>query len=326
MWRCLPAALVLAVTAPALAIQTEKTTVVCPIDQTEVEAVRVLSTNNSGGFDRDLCPHARDGSPLLVQVATCPTCGYSAPTAVFERAPTKKTVEQVKRKWGKTERSLPPHERWARHAQILGWQGAPAYEIAEAWVAAAWSTRLAYNGQLSDPALVRIQSRILTQAMREVSSREKKPAPGYETEIAIARTVLAKVEAGEIDKKEIPMAVLSAAAVLRSRGEDGEALSALETLGRLPRGPLSDAAAELRASIELEHAYFDKAMPTLRGIAADSKISEKERARASYLAAEIARRTGRKDEARALYLQAQTAKAEEDEQLKRWIERGLQEL
>ena len=57
----------------------------CPLCDTKFTAPVVMSTNNFGGIDYDLCPHAVGSSPLSSYVWGCPYCNFCGYPGVFKK-------------------------------------------------------------------------------------------------------------------------------------------------------------------------------------------------------------------------------------------------
>ncbi|MBE7560269.1 DUF2225 domain-containing protein [bacterium] len=75
----------------------EATRAHCPLDGRGFSAFRVVETNNLGGQDRDLCPHALGQQPPTVVVWVCPGCGYAGMEADFEVKLTDAQKERLRR-------------------------------------------------------------------------------------------------------------------------------------------------------------------------------------------------------------------------------------
>ena len=291
----------------AQATRTSPVTLTCPVDQTIFEGRSVRSSNSFRGLDRDLCPHATGGSPMLVMVATCPKCGYSAPSGAFQM-PISAALNTKILKAFEGKPAPTPHERWARHAQILAWSDAPALDVAEAWILAAWSTRLMYQPASND------QQQALLLATQHVGQSDFSP---FERDVALARALMDQ-------NKGNPQVSLLAAGVLRSRGENQEALKIANAIEASQ--PLADALAELRASIQIEQTYLERARGPLTAGARDKATPKAKRIRASYMAAELARRAGDDEQALELFERARKAGADKDDSLKLWIQAAVREL
>ena len=69
----------------AFATRTTREEITCPLCGTKFMATVVLSTNNFGGTDHDLCPHAVGYTPLGDYIWGCPYCNFCGYSGDFKK-------------------------------------------------------------------------------------------------------------------------------------------------------------------------------------------------------------------------------------------------
>ena len=67
----------------------------CPLCGTKFMAEVVWSTNNFGGTDHDLCPHARGASPLSSYIWGCPYCNFCGFSEDFSKRYTEEEKTKI---------------------------------------------------------------------------------------------------------------------------------------------------------------------------------------------------------------------------------------
>ena len=67
----------------------------CPLCGTKFMAAIVWSTNNFGGTDHDLCPHAMGSSPLSSYIWGCPYCNFCGFSDDFSKSYTDEEKNKI---------------------------------------------------------------------------------------------------------------------------------------------------------------------------------------------------------------------------------------
>ena len=139
--------------------------VTCPLCGTQFTARVVMSTNNFGGMDHDLCPHAVGYTPIADYVWGCPNCNLCGYPSVFkmEYSNEEKTKIQnwLKENYPpKTEKpkqddeeedayrqnqygytNLPSYKRYEIAAELAKLTNKSNYEIGKMFLSATWCVR-----------------------------------------------------------------------------------------------------------------------------------------------------------------------------------------
>ena len=146
----------------------------CPLCGTKFMAEVVWSSNNFGGTDHDLCPHARGASPLSSYVWGCPYCNFCGFSDDFSKSYTEEekskisnwlkenyppTIEKPVQEKPKDESdedefddyayrsrqyrhdSLPSYKRYEIAAELAKLSKESNYNIGKLYLRAAWCAR-----------------------------------------------------------------------------------------------------------------------------------------------------------------------------------------
>ena len=146
----------------------------CPLCGTKFMAEVVWSTNNFGGTDHDLCPHARGASPLSSYIWGCPYCNFCGFSDDFSKSYTEEeknkitnwlkenyppTIEKPDQEEPKKDSedddfdepayrrnqysssSLPSYQRYEIAAKLAKLANKSNYEIGKLYLRAAWCAR-----------------------------------------------------------------------------------------------------------------------------------------------------------------------------------------
>lgn len=301
--------------------ETEPVDVVCPVDGTKFKAARLKRTNFWGGTDRDFCQHAYKTFPLEVQVWICPGCSYGGTEAQFSGADGKPIVldDATKRKLREelkpanalpkrvTQENVPAWVRFDLMAQGLKLRGAPAREIAVAYLYGAWIVRqrgvtyLQYFEEFEELyARYGLDKQPLDLWGSKVTNRT-------DYDLGKAAKLVEDIGEGRFRGTNLLLARYLAAYVYRKHGENAEALALHEQIedeAEKTNSIVHGALATMKASIDLERGLQGKALAAFEEAALDAKITGAERGDVLYQTGEIQRRLGRADEARAAYRKA----------------------
>ena len=290
----------------------------CPVCAKPFTALEVRSANTFGGYDSDLCVHAKGTPPSSFQVWTCPSCRYSARAPAFAKGVSGATKKKLLSGWPEapvgipaaaTQREIPAWKKYEIAGRILDEEGARPSDRLRIWRDAAFAERCAANELLDpvrkDPGFSAAMERI------EDARREASPATdGLRTRAGrymfAARSLLeadAKAPAGERSARD-----LAAGAVLRGRGEFETSTEALRRAAESKGGSpaVREAAKALLASIEREKGFLDRSVSTMR-LPKDAllklELDAEPAARTGWTVAETFRRLG-EDEQAAGFLRA----------------------
>ena len=124
----------------------------CPVCASQFSASKLMSTNNFGGYDSDLCPNARGYSPLMTRIWGCPVCNFCGYSSEFEEKLTDARKAELKswladnikvEKKGPENRydAIPAQTRYEVAARIAEMSKKPALEIGQLYLNAAWTCR-----------------------------------------------------------------------------------------------------------------------------------------------------------------------------------------
>ena len=155
----------------AFATRTTREEITCPLCGTKFMASVVLSTNNFGGTDHDLCPHAVGYTPLEDYVWGCPYCNFCGYSNDFKKEysneektkiqnwlkdnypPTIEKPNQEVRKDDEEEdepayrrnqysfRNLPAYKRYEIAAELAKLANESNYDIGKLYLRSTWCAR-----------------------------------------------------------------------------------------------------------------------------------------------------------------------------------------
>ncbi|MEO0564174.1 MAG: DUF2225 domain-containing protein [Chloroflexota bacterium] len=115
------------------------TTASCPLCSSDVEVSHLMSTNTFGGQDTDFRSHAGGFDPLYIVINQCETCGYSDFSSYFDDPrPMDAALKDRIREAITPSTSKKASEKYATAAKIAEIRTAPADEIANLYLRAAW--------------------------------------------------------------------------------------------------------------------------------------------------------------------------------------------
>ena len=155
----------------AFATRTTREEITCPLCGTKFMASVVLSTNNFGGTDHDLCPHAVGYTPLGDYIWGCPYCNFCGYSGDFKKEYSNEekakiqnwlkdnyppTIEKPKQDEPKDEdeedmpayrrnqygfRNLPSYKRYEIAAELAKLANESNYKIGKLYLSSAWCAR-----------------------------------------------------------------------------------------------------------------------------------------------------------------------------------------
>lgn len=290
--------------------------VVCPVDGTKFTAYRVVRSNRLGGQDFDWCYHALKTTPLEHWIWVCPSCAFAGQEKDFEA----KLGEEEKKalvaglkpaaaiRKGAPQTEIPGHVKFDLLAQVSRLRKAPPEQVGLALLHASWSCR--QQGAISfsefDEWDALLKSYGLDKNAFELGIDKA-------TKLAVNRTVyeldIVKRVEKDIEGKKYErganrtLARYLAAYLHRRHGENVDALRCLGEVDRVKgeNSVVDDAAARMRASIDLERVYQKKAIDAYVEAIDGKKLSRRLAAETAYLLGELFRRLGERDSARSWY-------------------------
>lgn len=136
----------------AFATSSKQVDVKCPVCQNSFKASVLKSSNNFGGFDADLCQHARGSSPLSIVIWGCPSCNFCGFGSDFEATISSEESKKLKlwlaenakvefKDESNSSDAIPPYKRYEIAAQLAEKKGSPDIEIGNLYMRAAWCCR-----------------------------------------------------------------------------------------------------------------------------------------------------------------------------------------
>jgi len=295
--------------AAAQATSTREVTVTCPVCDTGFKAREWQSTNSFGGVDHDFLEHAAGGQVFIIACWTCPRCCYTGFQDDFdpEKAP-KELIAKLKE-----EKRLSPAEpidpgtessdmipAWIRYDLYvqelkLAPDATPGH-LSRACLRTAHTQRFGWEGFVGDEfgerlsALIKAKWEALPEEKRDKHSNNR-----YDIDMSIGRAL--ETEAGDpksgLDAASRLDAVVAAAFLYKSRGEDQDAVRVLAPLAveDLP-ADLKTLVTEIRIRIERERKYQQMAIPFLEKELAAEEPESGEASGLRYLLGVLYRRTG----------------------------------
>lgn len=235
----------------------------CPLCGTKFMASVVLSSNNFGGVDYDLCPHAVGSSPLSSSIWGCPYCNFCGSSSDFEKTytaeeknkltqwltanypPTIKKPNQEETNKEEDEEdgfyrekkqfsynNLPSYKRFEIAAQIAELGGKPNYQIGKLYLRAAWCARAQTtifkdNNNEDDYEVSRIideRNKIIEKEIEDITKRLDHAEAQMLTMADLYIKIADKIENMKIDNEQEKLACYCImAANLRSSGENTKA-------------------------------------------------------------------------------------------------------
>ena len=282
---------------------------VCPVDGTKFTAFEVKS-NRFGGQDTDFCVHALKTTPMELWIWVCPTCRFAGQPADFKLvlssdektallADLKPAIEVRK---GAKQTDVPGHVKYDLVAQVARIRKAPPERLGLAWLHASWCAR--------QQGAVNFEDFVEWDKIRETYELDKEPIKlglkknRTEFDLEAVKKIEKDIEAKKYEKS--PNRILSrylAAYTWRKHGENVEALRWLSEVDAMKgeNSIVDDAAARMRASIELERSYQKKAIDAYVEAIDSKKHSKRLSAETAYVIGELFRRLGQADSAASWY-------------------------
>ena len=322
----------------SFATRTTRKEITCPLCNTRFTASVVLSTNNFGGTDHDLCPHAVGGSPLSSYIWGCPYCNFCGYSSDFSKSYTEEekaklsgwlkekyppTIEKPVQEETKEDdesnynrnqysyNSLPSFKRYEIAAELAKLNNKTNYEIGQLYLKATWCSRAHTMADkdgksIDDVKLERLIEGRDNPIIREEFEKVYSRLNHVEAETTSMADLFLKI-ADNIEKKNIEneeqklMTYCTMAANLRSSGENTKAERFIKKAEECQNSDkLSVLFEGLRNSIKLERAYQKRVIEFLSASLNDN-LNEMQKLEVNLLLGEMNRRTENYDEAVKYY-------------------------
>jgi len=305
---------------PCLATSSRSVEAQCPVCDNRFSASQLMSSNNFGGYDSDLCPNARGSSPLMAMIWGCPACNFCGYSNDFEEKLTDARKAELK-SWladnikvenkGSENRydAIPVQTRYEVAARIAEMSKKPALEIGRLYLNAAWTCR--HLGLIdvasASEALVEVSPetcKTLFQAL-DAYSRKIKPSENRAGDMyKILAATAAAFDELKIPESELVATYLMLARLFRSTGENQQAESFIvRAFAADKSGKIAREAEALRFSIKEEARFQAKAAEWLEKALQKAELKDDEVIQMTLTLAETYRRIGSLDQAEKYYLQ-----------------------
>lgn len=294
---------------------------VCPVCDAKFTGQVVMSSNNFGGIDHDLCPHAMGSSPLSSYMWGCPECNFCGYSGTFKEtfSPEEKNklLNWLKSNYPKKNNNnvrqvfdvLPSHKRYEIAAEIAKTNKDTNYNIARLYLRAAWSAR--HQG-MADPDSEETLNFEISREEGSFFEEEFEKAATNAVSLANRARALGDIilrVAGKLRFEKIPNDValptyFLLALQLRGMGENVMAEDFLQMAEKIDDSEkLAKYIAAMRHSIKIESELQKKTIKYL--LASVDEKEEKNEAKlieSTILLAELNRRVGNFDDAEKYYI------------------------
>jgi uncharacterized protein (DUF2225 family) len=299
-----------------MATSSKRVETTCPVCQTVFSASMLMSTNNFGGYDSDLCPHAMGSSPMHIRIWGCPECHFSGFADDFEQKFNAKQQQEL-RKWlsqtfkvvkssdEKVYDTFPSYLRYEIAAELAAKNDAPALTIARLYLHAAWCCRnIGIISADSDlPEEMRLNPEKCPSFFKALDQAKVAPSRNRaENLLLILEKTAEDFPSLSIPEAELAASYLNLGQLLRSTGENAAALQWLEKAAE-SEPAYQKLVAAVKNSIEQEKAYQLKAVSWFEKTLAAGKLAGPQKQETLIMLAESYRRTGANESAIATYLQ-----------------------
>ncbi len=284
----------------------------CPLCGTKFMASVVLSSNNFGGIDHDLCPHAIGASPLSSYIWGCPYCNFCGYSSDFKKNYTEEEKNQIS-KWLKDNYpptiekpnqeeaneedksnynsnqfrydSLPSYKRYEIAAELAKLANKSNYDIGKLYLSATWCARAhtsidkdgkdINNYELSELVEGR-NNPILQTEFEKVYSRLNHVEAETMSMADLFLKIADNVEKQTIDDEKQKLLTYCTMAVnLRSSGENTKAEVFIKKSEKCENSDkISQLFEGLRNSINLEKTYQKKVIEYLSASLNDNLYNE----------------------------------------------------
>ncbi|MFA5598709.1 MAG: DUF2225 domain-containing protein, partial [Pusillimonas sp.] len=285
---------------------------------TEFTGEIVMSSNNFGGIDHDLCPHAMGASPLSSYIWGCPECNFCGYSDSFKKSlkdeDKEKLLTWLKSNYPKTHNSdrnvfnvLPTSKRYEIAAELAKFNNETNYNIAKLYLRGAWAVRHAGMADADSGESLSLRMSSSESAFFEEEFRKAagKKLPTNNRAREFSDLILAV--ANNLRTLNMPQDIalptyFIIASQLRAMGENSiaeEFLKKAETIeGKEKFEKYFDA---MRHSFKIESELQKKTIKYFLA-SLDDKEAEPRVVEATFLLGELNRRIGNFDEAEKYYL------------------------
>lgn len=305
---------------PCFATSSRRVEAECPVCDNKFSASQLMSSNNFGGYDSDLCPNAVGHSPLMDRIWGCPACNFCSYGDAFKEELTDARKAELK-KWladnikidnkGPENRhnAIPAQTRYEVAARIAEMSKKPALEIGRLWLNAAWTCRHLGLIDVASAATPLTETRhddckTLFQAL-DTYSRKIKPSGNRAGDmLKILAITAAAFDELKIPDSELVASYLTFARFFRSSGENQQAEKFIAmALASDKSGQIAREVEAIRFSVKEEARFQAKAAEWLEKGLSPADLQGQEKAQMILTLAETYRRIGKYDQAEKYYLQ-----------------------
>ena len=286
--------------------------VVCPLFGHQFTAQTMVSDDDFSAFDSDFCKWSRGQNPYLFAVWTCPYCFFSAYQADFRGSVDARFRDMKLRRYPVEADSIQQHEIFVSTKYL----NAETYYL-EAGRDARFLADLALRGSYAcrvlqmeeTPEFESLRDKIVDDVLAG-----KKRISVERVNLDVVARVREMLDGGQVEGRQLQVYRYLLADALRRAGESIEAREILEEIqeeGSLPAAYLETA--KQKAFLCMKEGEFqEKTLAYLKEAREEGLIPQAERARTTYLRAELSRRLGRLEEARQLFQEAAAIPTEEE--------------
>lgn len=305
---------------PAYATSSRSVEAGCPVCGNRFSASKLMSTNNLGGYDSDLCPNARGYSPLMSRIWGCPACNFCGYSDEFEEKLSDARKSELK-SWLANDIKVEKKESENRYdaisaqtryevaARIAEMSKKPALETGNLWLNAAWTCRHLGMIDVASAAEPMVEvspetCKTLFQALDEYS-RKIKPSENRAGDMyKILAATAAAFDELKIPESELVTTYLMLARLFRSTGENQQAENFIvRALAADKSGQIAREAEAIRFSMKEEARFQTKAAEWLEKALSQADVKDQEKIQLTLTLAETCRRIGDNDRAEKFFLQ-----------------------
>jgi len=305
---------------PAYSTSSRSVEVKCPVCANQFSASKLMSTNNFGGYDSDLCQNARGSSPLMSMIWGCPACNFCGYSDEFEEKLSEARKNELKswlakdikvEKKGIENRydAIPAQTRYEVAARLAEMSKKSALEIGRLWLNAAWTCR--HLGLIDTASETTPLSEVSPENCKTIfqiledNSRKIRPSDNRAGDmVKILAATAARIGEMQIPEAEKVATCLMIAKLFRSTGENQQAENFIvRALAADKSGQVSREAEAIRFSMKEEARFQVKAAEWLEKALSQPDLPEQEKIQLTLTLAETCRRIGSNDRAEKFFLQ-----------------------
>ncbi|MBU1108504.1 MAG: DUF2225 domain-containing protein [Candidatus Riflebacteria bacterium] len=291
----------------------------CPVCDNTFKASLLMSSNNFGGCDADLCPHAMGSSPLSEAIWGCPSCNFCGYSSDFEKtfsAEKKKELKQWLKQNTKVEGkektntydAIPSYKRYEIAAELACKSNESAADIGGLYLKAAWSCRnLGLIDETHESQLILQASvsdcPVLFKAFCETAKSIKPSRNRAEEALRITQKLASSLAELKIPESQLAPSYLALGIFLRASGENQQALVWLNKCLEKDHSRQNSLVIEaIKASIVEETSYQKKAAKWLEDAIEQPDSESSNTQKLLLMLAETHKRIGNDEQAEKYFL------------------------